>query len=170
MEILYNIGNMDIFRNLRFLLLIISTVMTISAAFKLKRIISNYNYINREVSMLENLKNLSDKEFISWLEDFLESKGYYNLTYLEEEFYTISDGIKENLVFIDRKYNILDKVEGKYILGYSHINSFGDAIVITTGKLDKSFYNVLDKNNLNYKVFSKSDFERSYREFVLDEI
>ena len=170
MDILYNIGNMDIFRNLRFLLLIISVIMTISAAFKLKGIISNYNYINREVSMLENLKNLSDKEFISWLEDFLESKGYYNLTHLEEEFYTISDGVKKNLVFIDRKYNILDRVEGKYILGYSHINDFEDVIVITTAKLDKSFYNILDKNNLNYKLFSKSDFDKSYREFVLDEI
>lgn len=170
MDILYNIGSMDIFRNLKIILCIISALMIISAILKLKAIISNYNYINREISMLENLKKLSDEEFISWLEDFLENKGYYNLTHFEDQFYTINDGIEKKLVFIDRKYNILDKSEGKYILGYSYINGFEDVIVITTGKLDKSFYDILDKNNLNYKFFSKNDFERSYREFVLDEI
>ncbi|MGL4451660.1 MAG: hypothetical protein ACRCTZ_10760 [Sarcina sp.] len=167
MGVLYNIGSMDIFRNLRILLLVISLIMSLTAILKLKKIISNYNYINREISMLENLSNLSDVEFISWVEEYLVSKGYYNLKHLEDEFYIVNDGVKNNLVFIDRKYNILDKVEAKYIAGYSYTNNFDAVIIITMGEIDTSFYKILNNKNLLHKSFSKEDFKRGYKEFIV---
>lgn len=169
MNILYNIGSMDIFRNLRILLLIISILMLITAIFKFRKIISNYNYINRDISMLENLKKLSDEEFISWVDEYLNGRGYYDMQCLEEEFYTVSDGVKKKLVFIERKYNIIDKVEAKYVAGYSFINNFDEVIIVTTGEIDKSFYKILQESNLIVKTFSKADFNKGYRDFILNE-
>lgn len=169
MDVLYGIGSLDLFRNLKVILSIISIIISVSAILKLKRIISNYNYINREVSMLENLKKLSYKEFISWLEDFLSNRGYFNLTLLEDKFYIASNAGKKSLVFIDREISILDEFEGKYILGYLYANNFDEVVVITTGKIHKSFYNIISRNNLKYKFFSKNNFECSYKEFIFDE-
>ncbi|WP_297518878.1 hypothetical protein [uncultured Clostridium sp.] len=170
MEVLYNIGSMDIFKNLRILLLVIAVSMSIIALLKLKKIISNYNYINRKITMLENLKHLSEEEFISWIEEYLLKKGYCNFKYLEDEFYLVEKYEKEKLVFIDRKFNILDKVEAKYIHGYTILNSINEILVVTTSNIDNSFYQILIENKINYESFSKTDFQKGYKDFVVNEL
>ncbi|MGL5067177.1 MAG: hypothetical protein ACRC6T_05010 [Sarcina sp.] len=170
MDILYNIGSLDIFRNLRILLFIIGIGMCIVGVFKLKKIISNYNYINRDITMLENLENLSDEEFILWIQEYLEKKNYYNFSHIEDEFYNVVISEKKKLVFIDRKYNILDKIEGKYIHGYCTLNDYNDILVITTSKVDKGFYRVLNENKIKFESFSREDFNRSYKDFVFNEL
>lgn len=169
MESLYRLGSINMFRNLRFIVIMFGVILGIALILKIKKTIDNYNYINRDISVLESLENLSKEEFLEWVYEYLESKEYKIVDVLDDESVILnSNGIK-TLGYITRDYNILDKVDAKKIYGFSIYENCKDIILVTTGNIDKSFSEFTYNNGLNIIYFTKKDFEKGYKEFVIQE-
>ena len=167
MDILYNIGSFDVFRNLRYVLFFILIIFFIGCMLKVKAISDNYKYLNRDITMLETLKKLTDFEFKEWTEEYFKGRGY------EVEFiYTGLGKIKhidtglEYLVYTNRRYNILDKEEAKYIDGFSIVENCKKVFVLTLGEIDKGFFLFLEKEKIQVESVSKYEFDIKYEDFL----
>ncbi|WP_297437676.1 hypothetical protein [uncultured Clostridium sp.] len=171
MDILYNIGSFDIFRNLRYVLLFILIVFFIGCMVKIKTISDNYKYLNRDITMLETLKKLTDFEFKEWTQEYFRAKGYeidYIYTGLGK-IKNMDSGI-EYLVYTNRKYNILDKEEAKYIDGFSIVENCKKVFVLTLGEIDKGFFLFLKEEKIQVEFISKDEFNIKYEDFLRAEL
>ena len=169
MNLLYDIGKVDIFMNLKILLIIIICINLISSGIKLYKIIDNYNYINRDLSILENLKTLSDGEFLDWSEEYLFKKGFNNFQKLGKNISIAYKGSEKYLVVFSNDEFILESSEAKYYIGYCIFKDCSNLIVVSISNIDRSFYNVLDESDIGYIIFDKNEFNKSYREFIEEE-
>lgn len=167
MEILYRLGNASIFRNLRYVLIIFLVILALALIFKIKKIIDNYNYINREISVLENIESLTQEEFIEWNYEFLLSKGICINEKISKDLYVANSEEGKKLIYITRDYSILDKIDAKKMYGFSLAMSCNNIVIVTTSNIDKSFLIFANNKNLKLDKFERSDFKISYKDFIM---
>lgn len=170
MSILYELGSIDIFKNLRVIFLVVLAIATISCILKLKKIIENYNYINKDLTILENLQELSENEFSSWGGEYLLKKGFENLKRKDNEISICNKDNKKAIIMFNKKYSMLDINDAKYYYGY-YLKEQSDLLVImTTAKIDKYFYEFLNSIEINYLILGRNEFNKSYKKFIEGEI
>lgn len=169
MSVLYELGTIDVFKNLRIILLVILIIGSISCILKIKSIIANYNYINKDMTILENLQQLSDAEFICWTSQYILKKGFDDLKQINNEASTAIKKGEKAIIIFNKKYSMLDINDAKYYYGYCLKQKSDLLVIVTTAKVDKYFYEFLNFIGIKYQILGRNEFNRSYRSFIQGE-
>ncbi|MGL4991739.1 MAG: hypothetical protein ACRC57_11360 [Sarcina sp.] len=169
MKLFYNIGNMDILRDFRFLLLMFLFILMIGFILRVKKALNNYNYLISDISVLDNINELSSEEFVKWAKQLALNNGNEIIRKISHDIYLAKSKVGLNIVYITRTYQILDKIDMQKLYGAAVINGANDILVITTAMIDKSFYEYAQEKKVKIDKFDKSDFKIGYNDFVLNQ-
>ncbi|MGL5634767.1 MAG: hypothetical protein ACRDDL_06885 [Sarcina sp.] len=165
MDFYYNLGGIDIFRNLKIIMLLILVICFIKIIFNIKSIYSNLNS-DIKVTVLDNLINMSTEDFNLWINEYLESREYKIIEKFNEDLVKLYRDEKEILCLITRKYSYIDLNDAKYLYGMAKILSIKTVKIITTGEVKSEVTSYLDSRGINVIIESKKELDITYDKLI----
>lgn len=169
MKLFYNIGSMDILRNFSYILLMFFFILMIGSILRIKKVFDNYNYLIRDINVLDNINELSNEEFIKWAKQLALNNNNEIIKKISHDIYLAKSKVGLNIVYITRQYQLLDKLDMQKLYGAAVINAANDILVITTANIDKGFYEYAQEKKIKIDKFDKKDFKIGYNDFILNQ-
>lgn len=165
MDFYYNLGNVDIFRNLKIILLIIMGICLIKIIFNLKTIYLNVNS-DLKVTVLDNLISMNNEDFNLWINEYLEGSNYKVIERFNTELVKLYKEEEEILCLITRAYSYIDLNDAKYLYGIARFLNIRIVKIITTGEVKLEVEQYLSSRGIHIILESKDELNVSYDKLI----
>ncbi|MGL4740886.1 MAG: hypothetical protein ACRC41_08780 [Sarcina sp.] len=165
MDFYYNLGSMDIFRNLKIIMLAILLICFIKIIFNIRTIYLNLNS-EIKVTVLDNLISMNTEDFNLWINEYLESANYKVIERFNKELIKLYKDEQEVLCFITREYSYIDLEDARYLYGIAQLLNIKKIKVITTGEVKSQFKEYLELKGILTLVKDKKGFDITYDKLI----